>query len=133
MMDGIEASYIPLTEEERRAPVPIWRMSLFRQQGRAIVQALRDIGELDNTIVIVTADHGDMLSERGLWYKMNFFEHSSRVPMIMAGPSIVQGVTQSACSLVDPLPRLLMRQVAHWICWANRSTVAPSCHWRGVR
>jgi choline-sulfatase len=45
-----------------------------------------------------------MLGERGLWYKMNFFEHSARVPMIMAGPSIVQGVTQNACSLVDLLP-----------------------------
>ena len=48
-----------------------------------------------------------MLGERGLWYKMNFFEHSARVPMIMAGPSIVQGVTQNACSLVDLLPTFI--------------------------
>ena len=72
-------------------------VSYFDSKVGAIVQALHDIGELAQ-IVIVTADHGDMLGERGLWYKMNFFEHSARVPIIMAGPSIVQGVTQNACS-----------------------------------
>jgi len=57
--------------------------------------------------VIVTSDHGDMLGERGLWYKMSFFEHSARVPMIMAGPQIKHGVSENACSLVDILPTLL--------------------------
>ena len=68
------ASYIPLTEEEvRRARrAYLANVSYFDSKVGAIVQGLRDIGELDNTIVIVTADHGDMLGERGLWYKMNF-------------------------------------------------------------
>jgi len=38
---------------------------------------------------------------------MNFFEHSARVPLIMAGPGIVQGAVGNACSLVDLLPTLL--------------------------
>ncbi|MFK8024677.1 MAG: choline-sulfatase, partial [Ilumatobacter sp.] len=38
---------------------------------------------VDDTIVIFTADHGDMLGERGLWYKMSFFEHSARIPLIV--------------------------------------------------
>ena len=88
--DGrIEASYIPNRGKAARRAY-LANVSYFDSKVGAIVQALRDIGELDNTIVIVTADHGDMLGERGLWYKMNF-EHSARVPMIMAGPSIVQG------------------------------------------
>lgn len=109
VMDGIEASYIPLTEEEvRRARrAYLANVSYFDSKVGAMVKALDDIGELDNTIVIVTADHGDMLGERGLWYKMNFFEHSARVPMIMAGPNVVQGVTQNACSLVDLLPTFI--------------------------
>jgi choline-sulfatase len=62
---------------------------------------------LDDTLFIVTADHGDMLGERGLWYKMNFFEHSARVPLIMAGPGVVKGSASNACSLVDILPTML--------------------------
>ena len=40
------------------------------------MRALDDCGLKDNTIVIFLADHGEMLGERGLWYKMSFFEAS---------------------------------------------------------
>jgi choline-sulfatase len=106
VMDGIEASTVPLTPAEvRRARrAYLANVSYFDSKVGAMVKALSDIGELDNTIVIVTADHGDMLGERGLWYKMNFFEHSARVPLIMAGPDVAVGRAGNACSLVDLLP-----------------------------
>ncbi|MBY6160151.1 choline-sulfatase [Mameliella alba] len=106
VMDGIEASHVPLTEAEvRRARrAYLANVSYFDSKLGEIVKALTDIGELDNTIVIVTADHGDMLGERGLWYKMNFFEHSARVPLIMAGPGVAEGRVSNACSLIDLLP-----------------------------
>lgn len=109
LMDGIEASYVPLTEEEvRRARrAYLANVSYFDSKIGQIVQTLKEIGELDNTIIIVTADHGDMLGERGLWYKMNFFEHSARVPLVMAGPGVVQGVAHNACSLIDLLPTFI--------------------------
>ncbi len=109
VMDGIEASTVPLTDEEvRRARrAYLANASYFDSKIGAIVKALEDIGELDNTIVIVTSDHGDMLGERGLWYKMTFFEHSARVPLIMAGPGVARGVARNACSLVDLLPTFL--------------------------
>ncbi|MEM7439436.1 MAG: choline-sulfatase [Pseudomonadota bacterium] len=108
LMDGIEASMIPLTEEEiiRARRAYLANVSYFDSKVGAVVQALRDIGELDNTVVIVTADHGDMLGERGLWYKMAFFEHSVRVPLIMAGPGVAQGTVPNACSLIDLLPTM---------------------------
>ncbi len=106
VMDGIEASYVPLTQEEiqRARRAYLANVSYFDSKVGAMVRALKDIDALDNTLVVVTADHGDMLGERGLWYKMNFFEHSARVPLIMAGPGLVQGVAGNACSLVDLLP-----------------------------
>ena len=109
LMDGIEASYEPLSKEEvRRARrAYLANVSYFDSKIGEIVQTLTEIGELENTIVIVTADHGDMLGERGLWYKMNFFEHSARVPLVLAGPGVVTGEAENACSLVDLLPTVL--------------------------
>lgn len=109
VMDGIEASYEPLSEAEvRRARrAYLANVSYFDSKIGEIVQTLTEIGEIDNTVIIVTADHGDMLGERGLWYKMNFFEHSARVPLVMAGPGVVQGQAGNACSLVDILPTLI--------------------------
>lgn len=109
VMEGIEALSNPLTDEEvRRARhAYLANVSYFDDKIGQIVKTLEDIGELDNTIIIATADHGDMLGERGLWFKMNFFEHSARVPLVMAGPGVTRGSAPNACSLVDILPTLV--------------------------
>jgi len=108
-MDGIEASTVPLTDEEviRARRAYFANVSYFDSKIGLLVQTLEEAGELENTIVIVTADHGDMLGERGLWYKMNFFEHSARIPLVMAGPGIKTGSVNNACSLVDMLPTII--------------------------
>jgi choline-sulfatase len=109
VMDGIEASTVALTEEEvRRARRAYYaNVSYFDSKIGELVQTLEEIGQFDNTGIIVTADHGDMLGERGLWYKMNFFEHSARVPLVIAGPGVARGSAPNACSLVDILPTML--------------------------
>ena len=109
LMDGIEASRITGTEDEIRNARHAYyaNTSYFDDKVGELVKALEQAELLDNTIVIVTSDHGDMLGERGLWYKMNFFEHSVRVPLVMAGPGIVQGNIPNACSLLDLLPTMI--------------------------
>lgn len=75
---------------------------------QSLLEAVRDSGEADNTIVIFTADHGDMLGERGLWFKMSFFEHSARVPLIFHAPNrMAPRRVSDAVSLVDLLPTLV--------------------------
>lgn len=52
-----------------------------------LLQTLKDCQFDDDTIVVFCADHGDMLGERGLWYKMSFFDASMQVPMIFSAPN----------------------------------------------
>ncbi|MVA24566.1 choline-sulfatase [Agrobacterium vitis] len=61
---------------------------------------------LDNTTILFCSDHGDMLGERGLWFKMNFFEGSARVPLMVAGPGIAPGLHQAPTSNLDVTPTL---------------------------
>jgi choline-sulfatase len=73
-----------------------------------LVRALETFGLSDDTIVVLTSDHGDMLGERGLWYKMCFFEWAVRVPLIFSAPKRFAPRRVSAlASLVDVLPTLL--------------------------
>jgi choline-sulfatase len=73
-----------------------------------LLQTLKESGYEDNTIVIFTSDHGDMLGERGMWFKMSFLEHSARVPLIVHAPSRFASCrVGAAVSLVDIMPTLV--------------------------
>ncbi len=62
----------------------------------------------DRTIVVFTADHGDMLGERGCWYKMSFYEHACRVPLMISMPGETGSRRVSRrTSLMDLMPTLL--------------------------
>ena len=76
------------------------------QLGR-LLDALDATG-LDDTIVMFLGDHGEMLGERGLWYKMSFFEGASRVPLVVSVPGrFAPGRSRAAVSLIDVLPTLV--------------------------
>jgi len=60
----------------------------------------------DDTIVVFCSDHGDMLGERGLWFKMSFLEGSARVPLTIAGKNIAAGLIGEPTSNLDILPTL---------------------------
>ena len=65
-------------------------------------------GMADDTIIVFTADHGDMLGERGLWYKMSFFEHSARIPFVLHAPDrFAPGRSAAPITLMDVAPTLL--------------------------
>ncbi|TBL81936.1 sulfatase-like hydrolase/transferase [Paenibacillus thalictri] len=57
-----------------------------------ILEALRVKGELDNTIIVYTADHGLALGQHGLMGKQNLYDHSIRIPLLMSGPGLPQNV-----------------------------------------
>ena len=73
-----------------------------------LLQALKATRRDQDTIVIFTSDHGDMLGERGLWYKMSWFEQSACVPLIVHAPQHFAPKRVAApVSLLDLLPTLV--------------------------
>lgn len=99
----------PVNEAQTRAARRAYygAVSYVDDQVGTLLGALGDAGFADNTIVMLLADHGDMLGERGLWYKMSFFEPACRIPFIVHAPRrfAARRVRESA-SLVDLLPTL---------------------------
>ena len=76
------------------------------QVGR-LMAVLSETGLDENTMVIFTSDHGDMLGERGLWYKKCFYENSIRVPLIISMPQGKTGKYDKNVSLVDLFPTIV--------------------------
>jgi len=83
-----------------------------------ILQTLEDTRQ--EAIIVFVSDHGDMLGERGLWFKMSFFEGSSRVPMMIAAPQMEPGLNETPVSNIDVCPTLCdlagvsMDEVMEW-------------------
>lgn len=82
------------------------------------------LAALDSTnqqaIILFVSDHGDMLGERGLWFKMSFYEGASRVPMMICAPKMTPGLVQTPVSNIDVTPTLCalagisMAEIAPW-------------------
>lgn len=69
-----------------------------------LVDTLKATDAYQNTVIIFTSDHGEMLGERGMWFKKHFFENALRVPLFMHGPGISPQRVRELTSLVDLLP-----------------------------
>lgn len=76
------------------------------QLGR-VLKKLEAMGELENTYVIYTSDHGIAIGRHGLMGKQNLYEHTWRVPFIIKGPGIEAGKRVTGnIYLLDVLPTL---------------------------
>jgi choline-sulfatase len=98
-----------LTDEQiRRARHGYYAaISYMDERVGEVLRALRESGLEDRTTVLFCADHGEMLGERGLWYKMSFLEHSARVPLIIRSPGAATARVASPVSLLDFAPTVL--------------------------
>lgn len=71
-----------------------------------LIDGLQRAGALENTIIIYTSDHGEMLGRHGMWAKSVYYEESVRVPLLISGPGISPGYhkTDVPVSLIDLFP-----------------------------
>ena len=61
-----------------------------------MIEIVEERGELDNTIVVYSSDHGEMLGDHGRWGKSVWYTPSTGVPMIVSGPGIRQNLRSDA-------------------------------------
>ncbi|MGJ8737171.1 sulfatase-like hydrolase/transferase [Zobellia laminariae] len=72
-----------------------------------VLKKLEAMGELDNTYIVYTSDHGMSIGRHGLMGKQNLYEHTWRVPMIIKGPGVPSGKrAEGNIYLMDILPTL---------------------------
>ena len=73
-----------------------------------VIEALERCDLAEDTLIVFCADHGEMMGERGMWFKQTFYESSARVPMIVRWPGVAApGRRPDPCSLVDLMPTFL--------------------------
>jgi len=102
-----------------------------------ILDVLERARMADNTIVLFVSDHGDMLGDRGLWFKMCFFDGSSRVPLTIAAPGWNAACIQQPVSTLDVTPTLAalagidMTKLAPWTDGEDLAPLATGTGRRG--
>jgi choline-sulfatase len=80
-------------------------ISFVDEQIGTMLDTLDETGLTEDTVVIVCTDHGDMLGERGLWYKMTFFEGAAHIPIMVSAPGrFAPRAVAAGVSLLDLLP-----------------------------
>jgi choline-sulfatase len=100
-----------LTDEEiRRTRAAYYAMITYVDDeiGR-ILDELERLGTLDNTIIVYTSDHGEMLGERGTWLKGNYFDPATRIPLLISYPPVIPAgtVIDTPVDLTDIFPTLV--------------------------
>ena len=74
-------------------------------QVQRIINAVKQSGQLENTLIIFTSDHGLAVGSHGLFGKQNMYEHTIGVPLVIRGPGIRKDtIVKAQCYLRDLFP-----------------------------
>jgi choline-sulfatase len=108
LYDSFDYTKFDITPDQVRASRRGYFASISYIDDRVgeLVDQLTRINMLDDTVILFCSDHGEMLGERGLWFKMCFYEGSARVPLMIAGPGVRPGLIEQPTSNLDVLPTL---------------------------
>ena len=99
-----------ITDEHRRTARHGYygMISYIDDKVGRIMDTLHQTKLAEDTIVIFTSDHGEMMGERGMWFKQHFFEWAARIPFIVRSPeSFKPNRVNGNISLIDLMPTLL--------------------------
>jgi choline-sulfatase len=106
-------------------------ISYLDEKVGELIDTLTRTRQLDDTMILFCSDHGDMLGERGLWFKMNFFEGAARVPLMIAGPGVTAGRHDAPVSNLDITPTiadLAGLSIEEILPWTDGESLVPVIH-----
>jgi len=120
IFDANDLRSYDITEENiRRARRAYFaNISYLDDKIGSILTVLEDTRQ--EAVVVFVSDHGDMLGERGLWFKMSMFEGSARVPLMISMPGVAPGRIEAPVSTLDVGPTLAelagidLTEIADW-------------------
>ena len=106
ILDANDHENFDITEDQvRRARRAYFaNISYLDDKVGEVLNALKDTRQM--ATILFVSDHGDMLGERGLWFKMSFFEGSARVPLMICAPQMPAGLLETPVSNIDVAPTL---------------------------
>ena len=83
-------------------------VSLIDEEIGRILKALEETGELENTLIIYSADHGGSVGSYGMWDKgFGMYDIITRIPMVISHPSITPSASDAFVTLLDLAPTFL--------------------------
>jgi arylsulfatase A-like enzyme len=109
--DNHQEHYSPDDHRRNRQHYAAMVENIDRQIGR-FLDAVRERGELENTLVVYASDHGEMLGDHGRWGKATWRTPSSGIPLIVAGPGVRAGAVSSALVSLHDLTATFLEYAA---------------------
>jgi arylsulfatase len=107
----MDTAFGPVLDEEHWQAGLNFYLNCLRDVDRhieVVLDALHASGQADRTVVIFTADHGEMAGSHGLRQKGNLpYDENTHVPLVIAHPDFAEGTTDALASAVDIAPTLL--------------------------
>ncbi len=120
ILDANDWCNFDITEEDVRRSRRAYfaNISYLDDKIGEVMEALETTRQ--EAIILFVSDHGDMLGERGLWFKMCFYEGSARIPLMLAAPDIPPVLITTPVSSLDVTRTLMelagisMEEVLPW-------------------
>jgi choline-sulfatase len=130
LLEASDANSFDITEDTIRRSRRAYfaNISYIDDKIGEVLSALEATEQSEDTIIVFVSDHGDMLGERGLWFKMSFLEGSARVPLMIAAPGLPAGRIETPVSTMDVNPTLADLagiDLGEILPWTDGETLVP--------
>jgi choline-sulfatase len=108
----LESPHTPelLDPVQARIRIAMYYANLMQADERigTVLDTLRQLGLDQDTIILYTSDHGDMVGDKGMWLKFQMYENSVGVPLMFRVPGMTRGGARTAtvASLAQVVPTL---------------------------